>query len=169
MARLNQYGIQSEDGVRPALEPTLGAMTDASKRHRDFEEELWSETECDGSGWAVPTLPSPEPRSSADQLPMKPSQGKLKLPPGIESVEEWGKTICELPSVVSLKKSYEELTLDSNQKGYLTWVIQHETGMGPRVEDLAKYLKAIQYDVKHDLGKSSGATFPGTTIVRKFK
>ena len=167
MTRLEQFGVQSNDTVIPTLEPTPGAMTDASKRHRDLEEELWAESECDENSWLVP---APEPGSSVNQLPMKPmTPGKLLLPPGVSSIEEWGRTVCELPAVIQLKKSYAEIVKDPTQVNYLNWVMRHETGMGPRVADLAKYLKAVKFDEICDLGKSSGAIFPGTNVVCKFK
>ena len=67
MTRLNQFGVQQDGAVIPTLEPTHGAMTDASKRHRDADDELWAESECDdGSG----SIPVQESGSSADQLPV---------------------------------------------------------------------------------------------------
>lgn len=167
MTRLNQFGVQQDGVVTPSLEPTHGAMTDASKRHRDADDELWAESECDEGSWS---LPMPEPGPSTDQLPVKPvTPGKVQLPPGVSSIEEWGRTVCELPAVMQLKKSYAELMKDSSQVSYLKWVARHETGMGPRVTDLAKYLKAMKFEEECDQGKSSSAIFPGTTIIRKFK
>ena len=167
MTRLNQFGVQQDGAVIPTLEPTHGAMTDASKRHRDADDELWAESECDDGSWSIPVQ---ESGSSADQLPVKPTTpGKLQLPPGVSSIEEWGRTVCELPAVMQLKKSYAEIVKDPNQVSYLKWVARHEVGMGPRVADLARYLKAVKFEESCDQGKSSGAIFPGTNIIRKFK
>ena len=129
----------------PALGPTPGAMTDASKRHRDSGEELWSGSEGEDFGWAVPTS--------------EPSQkGKPKPPPGVSSIEEWGRTICgSCRQWPALKLSYAELEKDSTQVDYLTWVIRHESGMA---EDLAKFLKAVNFDQKHDLGSLPVPLFP---------
>ena len=65
--------------------------------------------------------------------------------------------LWELPAVASLKLSYAELEKDSTQVDYLTWVIRHESGMA---EDLAKFLKAVNFDQKHDLGSLPVPLFP---------
>ena len=124
-----------------------------------------------GSSWTLPASMIPQTTAlMQDQLPVAPTCGveKISLPAGVSSLEEWSTTLCELPAVAALKKSYAELADDPDQHRYLMWVLQNETKKGPRVEDLAKYLKASKFVEKINDGKSSGATFPGTSIVRKF-
>ena len=106
-----------------------------------------------------------------DQMPVMnhPGETKVVLPPSVSSIDEWGRTMCELPAVAALKKSYLELAEDPTHHDYLMWVISHESKKGARVEDLAKYLKSIKYVEKHGMTKISGAAFPGTNLVRNFK
>ena len=172
MARLNQFGLQSNDPAGSASHEVPGAMNDASKRLRETEDELWTHSEYDGSSWSLPeSMLPPNHGPQINQLPVMPKAAdeKVSLPAGVSCLEEWGNTLCELPAVAPLKKSYAELADDPDQRSYLMWVIQHESKKGPRVEDLAKYLKCAKYSEKHVGGKTSGAIIPGTNILRKFK
>ena len=172
MVRMNQFGVQPGDSSQLSDASVSGAMTDACKRHRDCDDELLTISEYDGESWTLPASMVPSSHDvPTGQLPVMPrtDQEKLSLPAGVTCLEEWGNTLCELPAVAPLKKSYAELAADPDQHSYLLWIIQHETKKGPRVEDLAKYLKASKFVEKNVDGKTSGITFPGTTILRKFK
>ena len=157
MVRMDQFGVQPGDASQPSGDSFSGAMTDACKRHRDCDDELLSTSEYDGESWTLPTSMVPSSHDvPAGRLPVMPSPGqeKISLPAGVTCLEEWGNTLCELPAVAPLKKSYAELAADPDQHSCLLWIIQHESKKGPRVEDLAKYLKASKYAEKNVGGKT---------------
>ena len=90
-------------------------MTDASKRLRETEDEAWTDSEYDGSSWALPTSMTPmaqQPPSNQMPVMNHPGATKVVLPPGVSSIDEWGRTMCEFPAVAALKKSYLELAED---------------------------------------------------------
>ena len=45
MSRLNQFGVQSGESAATNAADAPGAMTDACKRHRDCDDELWTGSE----------------------------------------------------------------------------------------------------------------------------
>lgn len=126
MSRMNQFGVQNADAAGSENGLGLGSMTDASKRLRETEDEAWTDSEYDGSSWALPTSMTPMAQQPpSDQMPMMnhPAETKVVLLPGVSSIDEWGRTMCELPAVAALKKSYLELAEDPTHHDYLMWVI----------------------------------------------
>eukprot|EP00435_Cladocopium_sp_Y103_P017137 s2127_g4.t1 len=142
----------------------LGAMTDGSKRlHADLDEAGAEGYEHVGTPRAKQmTLSKP----SGSQLPMPPNTDTgISLPPGIESLRDWGTTICKLPKVAAFKLSYEEMVDDPhNHDEYLMWILKHGADRGGRLEDLYLYLKATKYDLQP--ARSRDQLFPGTQEVR---
>jgi hypothetical protein len=59
MSRMNQFGVQNADAAGSENGLGLGSMTDASKRLRETEDEVWTDSEYDGSSWALPTSMTP--------------------------------------------------------------------------------------------------------------
>ena len=141
-----------------------GAMTDASKRLREDGVESFDLYEVES--WESPNSLIPS-GGSQEPVPPKSVASVHQLPPGVNSIKEWGQTLCELPSVAKMKLSYAELVADPQHESYLKWISKNETGKGPRVEDLAKYLKAVAYPVGRT--SDSDVKFPGSDVVRKFK
>lgn len=121
--------------VRQESQLPVGAMTDGSKRclPNDVPEFGEEDFQHVTSEEMLPTSMGPYP--SDVQQPMifqfgaskqRPSSG-VGLPEGVESLEEWGRTICELPKVKDLAASYQELlnlsdSGDTKMASYLNWI-----------------------------------------------
>ena len=93
---------------------------------------------------------------------------KISLPDRVSSLEEWGRTVCELPKVKNLSRSYHELRLDSENgdvqlSKYLSWIRAYK-GSSSRSLDFKKYLLAC--DACAAVPKTY---FPGTMEVRRLK
>ena len=108
------------------------------------------------------------------QEPILPSAGTTvplvptcKLPPGVESIEMWGKTICTLPKMASRRCTYEKLIqeagMNAETKEYLAW-ISRNAHKSAKAADLKNYMQAMKYDPS----KVTGVNYPGTTAVREF-
>ena len=72
-----------------------------------------------------------------------------------------------MPKVAACKLSYYEMTHDDDPEmiKYLKWVGAHKsTGRSPKVDDLASYLKAINWR-----DGQSGEMIPGTSERRAYK
>eukprot|EP00438_Fugacium_kawagutii_P030975 Skav203551 [mRNA] locus=scaffold3576:61843:62421:+ [translate_table: standard] len=172
-ARMQSSGGPAPSSGPVADSPVVGAMSDASKRLRDFVPA--EDEEYDAVSWAFPTVSASHdftPDFASDlslgQQPIVPGSTpkEVKLPVGVASVEEWGQTLCQLPSLAKFKLSYKELTLDPQFETYLSWVLLNRDSKGPRVADLAKYLFASGYEGTE---KGTITTYPDSGVVRKFK
>ena len=93
------------------------------------------------------------------------SSANPELPPGVRSVEEWGRTLCVMPKVKSLKMSYDDLVKsdDPDHAVYLKWVVENATGRSGKIDDLANYLKAAGWS------SPCGYLIPGTKETRVYK
>lgn len=126
-----------------------GAMTDASKRLR---EETFAE-ESDGtvsSFQFVPcasfTEPGPSFRKNVQAPIVSTPKNGITLPPGVDSLEDWGTAIMETPKYKGKDLSYEELVADSSHSSYLKWTLDHGKEHGGRCVDFRNYLIAIGYN-----------------------
>lgn len=150
-----------------------GAMHDGSKRRLVADEvsslggfEVLSDVDPEDF------LPQPP-----KQVPMKTAYPKAKInhwtddcPPGIESMAQWSRNICDLPKVRKLGKSYYELVeasmTDEDIYQYLEWALLHPH-VSTKVKDLHDYLNAIDFKKP---GSTTGVVyFPGGKDVRRFK
>ena len=171
------HSSAGSSGTTMSSAPMPGSMTDASKRARD---DTWEST------WdMVPTMQEPpqsQPSPSVGpvrmlvQHPVTPAAQHdgystlpaTVLPLGITSVEEWGATLCELPKVVKLRASYQELVTKSEtdpelRTYFLRYILKH-SGPSPKVADFRKYVECIRY------GQNSKTYLPGSsTVERKMK
>ena len=92
----------------------------------------------------------------------------MSLPDGVSSLEEWGRTICELPKVKELNSSYRELVKisdsgDTKMASYLNWVSNYK-GPSSRTMDFKKYLLACSaYE------SQPKTYFPGSMEIRRLK
>ena len=80
-----------------------------------FDDEPW-DLACGG----VPTGSS----AIGGQQVISPkvlSSQTVELPPGVSSIKERGKILCELPAVARQKLSYEGLAQDESQTDYLLY------------------------------------------------
>ena len=163
--RAKAAGITPDPEAQVHVFMSHGSMSDASKRLREqYEEELLADGyQC------VPMSDCKIPEEiykDASQAPIAPGvQQQIKLPPGVTSLEDWGKTICQLPKVESLGLSYAELVKDAKTHGnYLSWILNHGANRAGKLEDLYLYLRAVQY------GRvTSAQVYPGTQEVRQKK
>ena len=98
------------------------------------------------------------------QMPVLPKT-KESLPDGVESIEEWGETWCDLPKVAAMKISYaglvEKAHSGQSMSDYLDRMLTFPKGKSAKVDDLKAYLQAIQYTKP-----KSTKVFPGSDIRR---
>lgn len=146
-----------------------GAMHDGSKR-RLFADTPGSFSD-DAEEFDVISMTGAE---APKQEPILPSAGTTvplvptcKLPPGVESVEMWGKTICTLPKMANRRCTYEKLIqeagMNAETKEYLAW-INRNAHKSAKAADLKNYMQAMKYDPS----KVTGVNYPGTTAIREF-
>ena len=146
-----------------------GAMHDGSKRRlfADAPESFSDDAEeFDMISMTGAEAPKQEPilPSAGTTVPLVPT---CKLPPGVESIEMWGKTICTLPKMASRRCTYEKLIqeagMNAETKEYLAW-ISRNAHKSAKASDLKNYMQAMKYDPS----KVTGVNYPGTTAVREF-
>ena len=136
----------------------IGAMTDGAKRRLESDDESFQCVSPTGDGYA-----SSAPLAGT-AMPVDPAL----LPPGVKDLEEWGRTICELPKVKDLNMSYKELRLaadsgDSDKGKYLAWV-RSFNGQSVRTLDFQRYLRAVD-----SIQAVPQTYFPGSGEVRRLK
>lgn len=170
LRRMQAQGINLEED---SVSVPAGAMTDASKRLRESDDEsiqaLADELEFETGDFVdVEAMKAAFRKEKPEtQKPLVPKLGKpVPLPSGITSLEKWGKNICELPKVKHLKASYEELAADPDWTSYMEWVLSHGHEMGARCLDLQSYLKATNWSKPVPKGQ---LTYAGSSHVRQFK
>ena len=157
----------------------VGAMTDGSKRRLSERSVLDDEDfqHVSSSEEMIPSLADlGGPYPTDQQRPVKYQIGvedqrqpcEVSLPDGVSSLEEWGRTICELPKVKELNSSYRELLNisdggDTKMASYLNWVRNYK-GPSSRTMDFKKYLLACS------ACESQPKTyFPGSMEIRRLK
>lgn len=95
------------------------------------------------------------------------SASGLSLPPGISSVSEWGRTLCDMNKYKSQKWSYVDLVSNAKEntevQEYLIWVTQNPN-KSAKTKDLALYLEATQWQKKMPV-----MYFEGTNQVRRLQ
>eukprot|EP00435_Cladocopium_sp_Y103_P050088 s413_g15.t1 len=153
---------------------TMGAMTDSSKRLRDFpemspsdDESLLAPSVAAGSAGFELIHDNANEVSSSQQKPLPPkslSGKKPPLPEGVGSIEKWGMTICSLPKVKEASPTYYEIGTMTKYAEYRNWVFQHGESKGPRCVDLRNYL--ICSDA---VSSNDNVMIPGTSEVRRFR
>ena len=124
-----------------------GSMTDASKRRMVDE--------------ASPLPQRPMVRAAK-------TRASSKLPSGVSSMEEWGRTLVTAGKFEKHEISYSELASSSetSKVKYVQWMI-HQSGrsdLSPVVQDMADYFVANAREKE-----GHGPCIPGSSVVRKFK
>ena len=168
-----RFGTGSEENML-----THGSMTGACKRGRatsplpgadSFRDTIEAEVALEELSEFSLVTSSPTPKSRLAQLPLAPAvtgrSEEIKLPPGVDSVQQWGSTLCEMPKMKSLNLTYEEIAQMPEHRSYAQWVISQGKGKGGRCEDFRNYLlfSGFMADSKE------GTTFPGSSEIRRFK
>ena len=153
-------------------ETTGGTMSDGSKRRA---EALESEDDGFDVISSVSMKQPPVCRTSAATSHGDPAaiEHEEKFPSGIQSLEQWGHTICELPKVQGREISYVGMLEESKTKkemaDYLTWVFNTRI-QSKKADDLRAYLTAMGWDAKTQrIEPKNLLTYPGTTMVRRLK
>ena len=146
-----------------------GAMADSSKRR--LEPDV---APAYAGTFPVSHMPVPE---SLETVPM-PNEaqtfGKTKkgiiisLPPGVENITMWGKTLIEFGKYGNKDMNYEKLTLstDKDSMSYCKWCKSQVDAAEGRLKDLALFLWAYDFVTGH---ADQRPVFPGTNDVRRFK
>lgn len=146
-------------------------MSDSSKRRAEAlesEEDEFDVIKCvheAASGASCPDRGGP--RTFEGHEPEK------KFSEGIQSLEQWGSTICDLPKVQSREMSYDNMIEESKVKkemaDYLSWVFTTKI-QRKKADDLRACLIALEWNPKSQRIESTGLlTYPGTTMVRRMK
>jgi len=114
---------------------------------------------------APPCDAAKESQKKSDDVVATPrgkTEPPVELPPGVKTVEQWGKT-----HVVWGKrfkgKSYVSA---ASNKSYVEWIKDHVNSCGPAVHDFVAYLKAA--NIIRSSSSSADDHIPGTSIQRKF-
>ena len=159
-------------------EEPIGVMAAAFKRPSDSpmqfdsddEDEFACVTPCAGCVADEEAKLEAAEKKSSSHLPVAPGIGscsEITLPQGVETITDWGRTICQLPKVEQLGLSYEELVQDRTTHGrYLNWIYEHGSARGGRLQDFWSYLHAIRYN---KMTSTTDCVYPGTSEVRKMK
>jgi hypothetical protein len=170
MGQMDAVLIEAQMGRQQVIE----GMSDSSKRRLSSADSDPEEFEYISGEQDMPA------RLSKKQQPIAPkakgSTGILvpkhvDLPENVESLADWGKTICELPKFARRELSYEDMIKESKHnegmKEYLDWV--YNTGIkSAKADDLRSYLAAVDWKTKRD-SQATGITYPGTTMLRRMK
>ena len=111
-------------------------------------------------------VPAPEEQSADKGIGVRdvPDSGvasKPVLPAGINSLEEWGRTIITWGKA-AYNKQYKDIQAETTteNRSYKEWVLRQKTLNSPFVKDVQDYLLACDGPVKK-------VYFAGTTTVRK--
>lgn len=147
-----------------------GAMRDGCKRGRTDEDyDDWQRVTYDEAfNIDRPIMEA----TTSTQAPVIPAIGepKVKLPAGVDSIEDWGTTICRLPKVAHLDASYEELAQMAERHEYLKWVYDHGQDQGGRFQDFANYLSAVDFPkIMEEAKEKAGPCFPDSKTIRERK
>ena len=132
-----------------------GAMNDGSKRRYVDEESVGSVD----TPWIEVT--------DGNHLKVDYTSVELDLPPGITSLEQWGRTVLSFGKYAEANVTYNEVMTDPQYSGYLKWCKSHLSvhTAGKVAMDFVKYRSA--YEKKSN--KDSGLLIPGTNVERRFK
>ena len=112
----------------------------------------------------TPTMTQPSTTSSTSSNRMNVTQFIMprmhvgRLPSGVSSIEQWSKTLCELPKLRDRRWSYgricQEAWNDKELSTYLKWVVNkfgNEEPKAGKASDLAGFFKAVAYPMEERL------------------
>ena len=170
MGQMDAVLIEAQMGRQQVIE----GMSDSSKRRLSSADSDPEEFEYISGEQDMPACLSKKQQPIAPKA--KGSTGILvpkhvDLPENVESLADWGKTICELPKFARRELSYVDMIKEAKHnegmKEYLDWV--YNTGIkSAKADDLRSYLAAVDWKTKKD-SQATGITYPGTTMVRRMK
>ena len=175
----SQFAVEALDALRKsgllqevmtlaeASPEVLGAMSDATKRRAPDDLPAPSDVESDShiADWDAVSLPA---ASQAPVVPTGYKGGKTTtgLPVGMPSVEEWGRTLNELPKYAAQEYSYFEMwnlaKTDKAMANYLEWCSTY-AGPSAKAKDLGAYVRMMRQ------AQPVHSYFPGSSEVRRLK
>ena len=138
-----------------------GPMSDGAKRLRDERSCSTAPTYSGGSMALATAAPTP----STAKMPGTPHAEADKYPPGISSLEQWGKCMVAFGKYKGAL-SYSELfegTADG-MAGYRAWCLNHAQSGSAALKDLVAYL-----EIRGSSAGGSQDVIPGSSIARTFK
>ena len=176
---LNESGeleqLLHEASASTSTDTAQGSMNDSSKRRLtssvvSAKEEL---DQFEVIALTQSVTPTPKKMSQAPVLPRQVGYSshagtEIRLPEGLQSLKQWGSTICELPNVAKRDMTYDMMVTEADSckemRDYLTWVTNSGV-KSSKMDDIRAYLKAVQYSP----GISKfGVTYPGSKEARRF-
>ena len=131
-----------------------GVMSDGSKRRGDVQGQ--------------------DEQPNMKQRPVLPSgqSGTVKtvdLPPGLNSLEDWGRSILDTGKFQKEQLTYEEIASspEKSKQAYCSWLLaqRERQDFNVQLKDFIQYLIAMEKTVK----TSTSMCYPGSTIPRKMK
>ena len=132
-----------------------GAMNDGSKRRYVDEDSVGSLD-----------LPWIEV-ADKEHLKVDYTSVELDFPPGICSLEQWGRTVISFGKYADANITYNDVMTDPQYSGYLKWCKSHLSvhTAGKVAMDFVKYRSAFE----KKSNKDSGLLIPGTNVECRFK
>ena len=169
-ATLQSLMLRSHLSSTEAMVSGASAMTDASKRRQSFSPERMSRV----SGYSGKGAPS-EPWSICDgSSPMSKSfkllpvgeETKIKLPPGVEDMKTWGRTVLEIGKYADKGWTYDDMQSSSaaDVQRYCKWCKGHVNTSDGVIHDFGLYLLACDA-----MNPDQRPVIPGTSMLRKLR
>ena len=134
-----------------------GAVTDASKRHCHTPQTAPHMFSLGG-----PEATGGGPGNESGHRPGEPDSVPADLPPGVESVKQWGQTLITFGRKHK-GESYDEVVSNQKNEQYIAWVCNHAKGGALR--DFLDYIEHVQPQGQ----RGSRHFIPGTKTIRTFK
>ena len=162
LARMDAHGQSLSSFVQP---PAIsgGSMTDGSKRVHAAVEPSENLSEEEDSAFDLISEVGGCAKKG-DKSAQKPMAPQISLPPMVNSLEKWGKTVCTLPKVKADDVTYYQIGTLPKYRDYCDWVFKQGESKGAQCVDLRNYLIAAGL-----VSEPEGVVFPGTTELRRFR
>ena len=162
LARMEAHGQSLSSFVQP---PAIsgGSMTDGSKRVHAAVEPSENLSEEEDSAFDLISEVGGCAKKG-DKSAQKPMAPQISLPPMVNSLEKWGKTVCTLPKVKADDVTYYQIGTLLKYRDYCDWVFKQGESKGAKCVDLRNYLIAAGL-----VSEPEGVVFPGTTELRRFR
>ena len=145
----------------------LGAMTDASKRRGAVMSEPA------GKRYTMQVMRGPI--GSAGHVGMAvgqtPKGASIYLPPGVDDLTVWGRTVVMFGKFQSLHLSYADLVSSTKLEEiqYVKWCSSRVDSSGGELLDFALFIHAYWAQQSSADGPSQLPLIPGSATVRQFK
>ena len=150
------------------------AMTDASKRRMDGPPEGYPEdSRATRVSTQLPVTRFPKAAAKAKSRPVSvlEAYANIGLPPGVPSLEQWGKCLIEFGKYGGQDMAYIDLLRlaerEARAKNYVEWVRTHTNeGSSALLKDLFHYILCYQQENGMTI---VGTPYPGSSTVRRYQ